>query len=596
VYNSAGTLIKKTANTFICYKRILSNANNISQKWAAKRSEYNGSFILPLPTATTQSQYDDIVSDVYNPITGHTELTQTLNATYNGSTGNLLSSITTNNSYSQSNYQLIKTTTKNSKDETIEKNIFYPQDYDIPSGMLATVRNMPNIPIATRTLITKSNGQQYQLTGSAAKFGLAPNGDVRPLQMYSLQNSVPMPSTAFDASQLIPAGYMLDGTTTYNTNGMVAQIDKGNNVATVSNLYDYTNKAVIATAIGASVNDIAYTSFEGDGSGNFTFAGSPTINTQAFTGNKVYNLTNGSITKSSLNAGKAYLVTYWSTGIAANVNNTVAITLVSRNGWTLYQHIVNNASTVTVSGMGVIDELRLYSQGAKLVTYTYSPLIGKTSEDDANNSLAFYEYDALGRLTTLRDQDKNIIKQLCYDFAGYQSSCTVFTNLIPHYGTFTSVCTIPLVGSTVTYTVPAGIYRTMISQKAAEQLAIDDVNANGQAYANRTGKCVADPSIPVILNNSYSGQGYYYGFIINFISKIDGHIYSFNANPTNPQPQQANILPGLYDITIQQSGGMAGTSYQWYFNQFSGQSGGQAINTVTGISITAAGSSLHISN
>ncbi|MBX3254206.1 MAG: hypothetical protein KF862_08715 [Chitinophagaceae bacterium] len=44
-------------------------------------------------------------------------------------------------------------------------------------------------------------------------------------------------------------------------------------------------------------------------------------------------------------------------------------------------------------------------------------------------------------------------------------------------------------GGTVTYTVPPGKYNSTASQAAADQLAINDINANGQNYANTNGTC-----------------------------------------------------------------------------------------------------------
>jgi YD repeat-containing protein len=53
-----------------------------------------------------------------------------------------------------------------------------------------------------------------------------------------------------------------------------------------------------------------------------------------------------------------------------------------------------------------------------MITYTYEPLIGITSQSDINNRITTYEYDGLGRLSLIRDQDGNIIKK--YQYA-YQS-------------------------------------------------------------------------------------------------------------------------------------------------------------------------------
>ncbi|MFT3948785.1 MAG: DUF5977 domain-containing protein [Agriterribacter sp.] len=46
-------------------------------------------------------------------------------------------------------------------------------------------------------------------------------------------------------------------------------------------------------------------------------------------------------------------------------------------------------------------------------------------------------------------------------------------------------------GGSVTYTVPPGKYSSTTSQAAADQLAINDINANGQNYANANGTCTA---------------------------------------------------------------------------------------------------------
>jgi YD repeat-containing protein len=51
-------------------------------------------------------------------------------------------------------------------------------------------------------------------------------------------------------------------------------------------------------------------------------------------------------------------------------------------------------------------------------SYTYSPLVGITSQCDADNRITYYFYDALGRLAWIKDQDKNIVKTVQYHFKG----------------------------------------------------------------------------------------------------------------------------------------------------------------------------------
>ena len=47
-------------------------------------------------------------------------------------------------------------------------------------------------------------------------------------------------------------------------------------------------------------------------------------------------------------------------------------------------------------------------------------------------------------------------------------------------------------GSAVTYTVPAGTYTSTISKQDANDQAQEDIDANGQVYANQNGTCVVD--------------------------------------------------------------------------------------------------------
>jgi YD repeat-containing protein len=64
----------------------------------------------------------------------------------------------------------------------------------------------------------------------------------------------------------------------------------------------------------------------------------------------------------------------------------------------------------------LLDEVRYYPKGATMITYTYDPGIGKTSECDPNNRITRYEYDGLGRLVKVKDQYNNLIKTFEYNY------------------------------------------------------------------------------------------------------------------------------------------------------------------------------------
>jgi len=58
----------------------------------------------------------------------------------------------------------------------------------------------------------------------------------------------------------------------------------------------------------------------------------------------------------------------------------------------------------------------LASRTAQVITYTYKPLFGLTSETDPSGRTTYYEYDNFGRLKLIKDTDGKIIKQFDYQY------------------------------------------------------------------------------------------------------------------------------------------------------------------------------------
>jgi hypothetical protein len=192
-----------------------------------------------------------------------------------------------------------------------------------------------------------------------------------------------------------------------------------------SYIWDYKYKFPVAQVSNAGTADIAYTSFEADSKGNWSFTGLPQSDLSTVTGKKVYDPANGQLTRTISTAG-TYIVSYWSKTGARTVNGTAATTGRSINSWIYYEHKMTLAAneTVTVPGAGAIDELRLYPEKALMTTMTYEPLIGISTQCDANNRINYYEYDAFNRLVLIRDQDKNVVKRICYNYSGQPENCT----------------------------------------------------------------------------------------------------------------------------------------------------------------------------
>jgi YD repeat-containing protein len=65
----------------------------------------------------------------------------------------------------------------------------------------------------------------------------------------------------------------------------------------------------------------------------------------------------------------------------------------------------------------------LASSSATVTTFTYMSQIGMTSVTDHLNNTTTYEYDNFRRLILVRDKDNNILKKICYNYAGQPMKC-----------------------------------------------------------------------------------------------------------------------------------------------------------------------------
>ncbi len=102
-------------------------------------------------------------------------------------------------------------------------------------------------------------------------------------------------------------------------------------------------------------------------------------------------------------------------------NNTMPVATVVNSTYTQINaelsqsdlDILNNPASDTELRT-VIAALRQALPDAYILSTTYKPLIGKTSDTDANNNSVFYDYDNFGRLIKVYDQDHKLIKKTEY--------------------------------------------------------------------------------------------------------------------------------------------------------------------------------------
>jgi uncharacterized protein YjhX (UPF0386 family) len=380
----------------------------------------------------------------------------------------------------------------------------------------------------------------------------------------------------------------------YDNTGNITQYTATDQLP-VSFVWDYNTTYPVAMVKKAVVSNIAYTSFEADSKGSWTFTGAATKDTSSPTGNYCYNVgqASGTITRTGLASGTAYKVSYWTKNGAAYssiTGNTSGYPKQGKtiSGWTYFEHRVTGVTSATISGSGYIDEVRLYPDTAQMTTYTYDPLIGITSQCDLNNRITYYVYDGT-RLTYIRDQDKNIVKKYCYKYNGQPQACDLITynSAAQSQAYVRDNCTGGYIGGTYTYTVPYGTYTSIISQADANTQAANDVAANGQHFADSLGTCSAPPMINLTYTNTTTYAGY-----IKLTNTVTGTIYNFTLyGNTSSSTVAGQIQQGTYNVYMY-SGGPGPYTYRIYsFTQYHVSS-----LTASNVSLSACCASASITN
>lgn len=303
----------------------------------------------------------------------------------------------------------------------------------------------------------------------------------------------------------------------------------------------------------------------------------------------------------------------WSYNAQYPVAKIVGSTYAAVNAL-LTQSQIDHASESDPELRTLFANLRNQMPGVFITSYSYSPVFGMTSMTDPQGRTTYYDYDGFGRMVAVRDMDNNVIKRYCYNYAGQTTSCALYYNsaysqsaskscpagfqgtsvtyTVPaqtyaagaqadadnlahndaatnaqnyanangacqqlyyndqQQGTYTTTCPAGQTGTSVTYVVAAGTYSSTIDKNTANQLAMNDVAANGQAYANGHGQCNCN-STTVTLNNPANANGY------RAIVQQGGSILfqqNFPAAGTTAT-FTVNFPPGTYTIGFAPTGG-----------------------------------------
>ena len=172
---------------------------------------------------------------------------------------------------------------------------------------------------------------------------------------------------------------------------------------------------------------------------------------------------------------RAYVISYW-----------------YRSGgvWTFRSEQAYTGNNFNLTGGDAYDDISIFPSDGQLASYTYSPFIGMGSATDAKGKSEYYDYDTFQRLKNIRDQNKNIIKNYSYH---YQSEITRTKYLSAPMSRVAvrNNCPDGYIGQSATYSLEEGKYNSYISQEAANQLALDDLNANTQTKVNEVASCLS---------------------------------------------------------------------------------------------------------
>lgn len=403
-----------------------------------------------------------VTSDAYRPYTGKALLTKTIIKKYTGNSNYINDEV----NYTYDDSSNVKTiATRNSRgEEDYVRNVY---NYSV-SGPGVTGGNQTGTTLYNMTLARleklvaterwKKGGtpdQDQLLDASITKYSYQ-NNKLLTEKLFSLQSLAPIGYTAYTgiaagtpANTVNPYGRILAAYNTaatpadFRESSAVLQTDAKGHATEMKQMGQEIYSAMIwdaegnmtAVANNARLKDIGFTSFERVPEGNFNsntevtdggltylYGGMQGL-AGAVSGGGIYNLSPARyIRTGTLTAGQQYVMTLWSNGAAPQVSGGgISLSFTeeySTGNWKFYKAVFTPASNGILNFSSAIsvrlDEIRLFPEGSTMKSSVYAPLLGTTSTTDATGRIAYYEYDAFGRLYITRDQEGNILSKKVY--------------------------------------------------------------------------------------------------------------------------------------------------------------------------------------
>lgn len=382
VFDNLGTLLRKDTSIYQFQK---------SELFYGVRVVYSNLFFIqvkPLQAPCQTYLYEQDLAGYYPIFSGESLLLRT--ETTERAASNTLKLQKDYTYYS--NNLVEKIDYKNSSNEVVTEQYKYPANYPITAMV---TRNMLSQPIAKSKLVNGSlvfnEVSSYQLFGS-----------------LMLLRSV-------YADRTTNPGHLQVYIDSCDTKGNVTQLHD-NTQLNQSIIWGYNKTLPVAEIKNAAVTQVAFSSFENSADlGRWTYT--HTASVQFKSGN--YSFAGTSISKSLLPSGN-YTISFWAKRNTVNgsVSGSISQT-VTHDDWRYYTYTLSAITSVNLTLSNVlIDDLRLYPSRATMTSYTHEPLIGITTQSDANGRVTYYSYDSQNRLQYIRDDRGNIVKRFDYHFKG----------------------------------------------------------------------------------------------------------------------------------------------------------------------------------
>lgn len=305
-------------------------------------------------------------------------------------------------------------------------------------------KNMLSLPVEIRTSLQRDGEPLKQTSGKVYNYNTYDPEDNSFLQLVEvliLETDEPLTNSDYVTLDefgdlIIPSVYKSEEEyTKYDHKGNVNEV-KLKNDQTTTYLWGYNNTLLIAKTENASYEQVAYSSFEDNGTsqgldlGNWNLlyeAAWYRITTSIIGDYALRTFYNGSIieTTQTIPPGE-YMLSFYSkeTTIsipqAASENIHITFPHISNYGdWHKYdvKILLNQAAKIQVHVSNTtIDDLRLYPANAQMTSYTYKPLIGVSSITDPSGRTTFYEYDSFGRLQYIKNHEGHYLQNFDYHY------------------------------------------------------------------------------------------------------------------------------------------------------------------------------------